>query len=237
MENFVAYFNEQLTGSNFPFLLLILAFLGGLLTSLSPCNLAVLPLIVGYVAGSGERNTRRLIFQLLMFVLGLALVFSSIGVIAALTGKLFISVLSPYWILFIASVILIFGLNMIGLIEFSFPVIVKQFPETFKNHSYLYAFIIGMVFALAATRCSTPILAGIMAATTLSKNVLMGALMLFSFSLGQSLIIVLAGLFTSFLTNVRKLSSITSSINIFAGWLFILFAAMLYYKIFSQFFH
>lgn len=237
MENFVAYFSEQLVSGNLSPVILFLAFLGGVLMSLAPCNLAILPLIIGYVAGSGERNKKRLALQLLMFVLGLGLVFSIIGVIAALTGQLFISILSPYWLIFIASIILVFGLSMVGLFEFNFPVLVKQFPDTFKNHTYLYAFIVGMVFALAATPCSTPILAGIMAATTLSKNALMGALMLFAFSLGQSLIIVLAGLFTSFLANVRKLSSSTNYITIIAGWIFIIFAALLYYKVFAPFFN
>ncbi len=236
MNNLITFFNDQLAAGNFSALLLLLAFLGGVLMSLSPCNLAILPLIIGYVAGSGEKVTHRLIIQLTLFVLGLSLVFTTIGVIAAVTGMVFISLLSPYWILFIASVILVFGLNMVGLIDFNFPVLVKKFPDSLQNHHYLYAFILGMVFALAATPCSTPILAGIMAATSLTQNVIMGALMLFLFSLGQSAIIILAGLFTSFLANLRKFNQFTQYATIIAGWIFILFAFLLYYKIFKPFF-
>jgi len=236
MDKIVELLNFQLAGGNFSILLLALAFLGGILMSLSPCNMAMLPLVVGYVAGSEEKNIRKILLHLGMFFVGFSLVFALIGVIAAMTGRMFSSALNAYWILFIASLILIFGLSMLGVFEFNFPVLVKKYPEKFKKHACLYAFLIGMIFALAATPCATPILAAIMAASTLSKNVLMGALMLFLFSLGQSVIIILAGVFTSFLKNLKKLEFITKYANIFAGFIFILFAFMLYINVFMQFF-
>ncbi len=237
MNNLIELFNTQLAGGNFSFLLLLLAFLGGILMSLSPCNLAILPLIIGYVAGTEEKNLGKILLQLFMFFIGFSLVFAAIGIIAALTGKVFSSVLNAYWILFIASLIFIFGLSMTGLIEFNFPVLVKQFPTQFKNHNFAYAFLIGMVFALAATPCATPILASIMAASTLSKNILMGAIMLFLFSLGQSVIVIIAGLFTSFLKNLKRLEVLTQYANIIAGIIFILFALFLYAKVFLPFFN
>lgn len=236
MNNLTLFFQEQLASGNFSFFLFILAFLLGTITSLSPCNLAILPLIIGYVTGNTNKNRKILILQLAMFVLGLSLIFTVIGIISALTGMVFSSVLNPYWILFIASIILILGLNMIGLIEFNYPVLIKGFPKEITNHKYLSAFIVGTVFALAATPCSTPVLVSIMAAISLSKNLVLAALMLFAFALGQGLIIILAGLFTSFLTKLKKVNEYSQYFIKIAGSLFILFSIYLYIKMFKPFF-
>ncbi len=236
MNSIFSFFHEQLAVGHFSLLLLALAFLGGIVMSLAPCNLAILPLVIGYVVGCSENVNHKLVLQLCLFVVGMSLVFTTIGIISALTGMVFISFLSPYWILFIASVILIFGLNMAGFISFNFPVLIKKYPTVLSNNGYLYAFLIGMIFALAATPCSTPILASIMAATSLSQNILMGALMLFLFSIGQSLIIILAGLCTSFLKHLKRINQYTEYCTRSTGWVFILFAAYLYYKMFKPFF-
>ena len=236
MNRIIDLFNIQLASGHFSLLLLLLAFLGGVLMCLSPCNLAILPLIVGYVAGSEEKKISKILLQLLMFFIGFSSVFAVIGVVAAITGQVFSSVLNEYWILFIASIVLIFGLSMLDVIEFNFPVLVKQFPTQFQGHNYLYALLMGMIFALAATPCATPILASIMAATTLAKNILTGAIVLFLFSLGQSMIVILAGLFTSFLKNIKRLEKITQYANVAAGIIFILFALYLYSKVFYPLF-
>ena len=92
-------------------LFLMVSFLGGVLSSISPCSLGMIPLIVGYVGGYGDSNKFKTFIQLSSFVLGLAVVLSIIGIICALTGQVFVSFGGAYWVLFLASLILIFGLN------------------------------------------------------------------------------------------------------------------------------
>ena len=146
------------------------------------------------------------------------------------------SIGGPYWILIIASLLLVMGLNLVGALELTLPVIVKKMPKSNGQSLFLYPFIVGALFALAATPCSTPILAGIMSFATLSQNMLYAALMLFLFALGQGLIIVLIGVSASFLKNMKRFSSAGEILLKISGVLLILSAIFLYIKIFSRFF-
>jgi len=71
---------------SFSFLGLVLVFLGGLLTSLGPCNIATIPLIVGYVGGSQDLSRGRSFVLSLAFAIGLAITFMVLGLVAALVG-------------------------------------------------------------------------------------------------------------------------------------------------------
>ena len=128
------------------------------------------------------------------------------------------------------------GLNLVGILELQMPVIVKKMPKSNGQSLFLYPFIIGALFALAATPCSTPILAGIMGFATLSQNMVYAALMLFLFALGQGLIIILVGVSASFLKNMRKFSSASEILLKLSGVILILCSIFLYYKVFSRFF-
>ncbi len=154
---------QLMTGSSSFGLLLGISFLGGLIASVSPCSLSMLPLIVGYVGGCSELNPVKTFVQMLFFVLGTAIVFSAIGVICAVTGKVFVSFLGGYFGLILAGIILVMGLKLVGFLDFEIPVLVKELPGSKGKASFLYPVLLGGVFALVGTPCSTPILAGIMA--------------------------------------------------------------------------
>ena len=121
-------------------LFLVVSFLGGVLSSISPCSLGMIPLIVGYVGGYGDSNKFKTFIQLSSFVLGLAVVLTAIGIICALTGKVFVSFGGSYWILFLASLILIFGLNLLGLVELNLSPIVKRIPKGNSASLFVYPF-------------------------------------------------------------------------------------------------
>lgn len=216
-------------------LFLMVSFLGGVLSSISPCSLGMIPLIVGYVGGYGDSNKFKTFIQLSSFVLGLAVVLSIIGVVCALTGQVFVSFGGAYWILFLASLILIFGLNLLDLIELNLSPIVKRIPKGNSTSLFIYPFIVGVLFAFAASPCSTPILAGIMSFAALTKNIVLAGLMLLCFSLGQGVIVVLAGIFTSFLKGIRNFSSISEVLMKISGVLLIIGAILIYIKVFSRF--
>ena len=230
--NLTAYLKTQ----EFSYLFLVISFLGGVLASLSPCSLSVLPIVVGYVGGYSEESGFKTFLQLLSFVLGLSAVLTVIGIICALGGRAFVSIGGAYWVLFVASVILLFGLNLLGVIQFNLPVIVKQMPKGDAHSLFIYPFILGALFALAATPCSTPILVGIMSFASLSANLVYAALMLFMFSLGQGLIIILAGVFTSFVKKVRVFSGVSEVFLKIMGVLLVISAFYIYFSVFSRFF-
>lgn len=239
MESLVQEFSTRMQAGEFSFLFLLVSFLGGVIASLSPCALGVLPIIVAIIGGYGEKSNEgnfKTFVQLLSFVLGLSLVLTVIGIVCALTGRVFMAIGGPYWILIMASLILVMGLNLVGALELPLPVIVKQMPKSKGQSLFLYPLIVGALFALAATPCSTPILAGIMSFATLSQNMFYAALMLFMFALGQGLIIVLIGLSTSFLKNMQRFSRSGEILLKVSGVLLILSSIFLYWKIFSRFF-
>lgn len=227
---------EILQTGQFSFLFLIAAFLGGVLASISPCSLGMLPLIVGYVGGYGDSDKGKTFVQLFSFTLGLALVLTIIGVICAITGSVFSSIGGSYFVLVLASFILVMGMNLLGLIELNLSPIVKRIPQGNSASLFVYPLLVGALFAFAASPCSTPILAGIMGFATLSENLVLAALMLLCFSLGQGLIVILAGVFTSFLKGLRNFSGISEVLMKISGVLLILASALIYVKVFSRFF-
>ncbi|MFA7658564.1 MAG: cytochrome c biogenesis protein CcdA [Candidatus Gastranaerophilaceae bacterium] len=234
MNNYLEMFSQGAAGSgHFGLIMLGVSFLGGLLASVSPCSLAMLPIIIGYVGGYSKGSPAKTFLQMLFFVFGSSLVFATIGVICAVTGKVFISFAPVYFILILASLLMVMGLNIMGLLDFNMPVIIKQIPQSSGKNMVLYPILIGAVFALAGTPCSTPILAGIMAFASMSTNILSAVLMLFMFSLGQGLILVIAGVFTSSLKGFKNFAYISEILLKLSGVLLILSSLYIFYKVFS----
>lgn len=234
MDNYLNLFSQTASSSgHLSLILLAVSFLGGLLASVSPCSLAMLPIIVGYVGGYSHEKPIRIFVQMLFFVLGSSLVFATIGIICAITGKVFISFAPVYFILILSSLLMVMGLNILGVLDFNIPVIIKQIPQGTGQSIVLYPILIGAVFALAGTPCSTPILAGIMTFASLSTNILFAIMMLFMFSLGQGLILIIAGVFTSSLKGFKNFASISEILLKLSGVLLIGSSLYLFYKIFS----
>ncbi len=229
MENYVNLF----TGQGSLLILFSLSFLGGLIASISPCSLAMLPIIVGYVGGYSEAKPLKTLVQMIFFVFGTSIVFSAIGIICAITGKVFISFAGGYFGIVLAAIMLVMGLKLVGFLDFELPVIVKEMPKSEAHNTYLYPVLLGAVFALAGTPCSTPILAGIMAFASLSANIINAILMLFLFSLGQGLILILAGFITSHIKNMKNFYKISDILLKLSGVLLILAAIFIFYKIFA----
>ena len=227
MENLTALFNSQTS----IYILFGAAFLGGLISSISPCSLSMLPLIIGYVGGYSKENPLKTLLQMIIFVIGSGVVFSVIGGICAFTGKLFVG--NPYFTLIVASIILIMGLKILEVIDFELPVIIKEIPQNNFNNEILYPLLLGAVFALIGTPCSTPILASIMGFASISAKVSQAVIMLFLFSMGQGLILIIAGFLTSKLKTGKNVYKVSEGILKFSGGLLVIVALYIFYKIFS----
>ena len=227
MENLASLFsNEQSV-----FYLYLISFLGGLIASVSPCALSMLPIIIGYVGGFAEQKPAKIFLQMLMFVFGSAVIFSIIGVICAVTGKVFAS--NGYFGIILAGILLLMGLKLLNLIDFEIPVLIKEMPKNEGMNTYVYPIILGGVFAIIGTPCSTPILAGIMAFASIGANILNAVIMLFLFALGQGLILIFAGVITSKLKHLNKFYVISDILMKLCGVLLIFASLYIYYKIFA----
>lgn len=228
MENLTQLFTNQSS----IYILFLASFLGGLISSISPCSLSMLPLIIGYIGGYSDAKPMRTLLQMIIFVIGSGLVFAIIGGICAFTGKMFVG--NPYFALIVASVVMIMGLKILGVIDFDLPVIIKEIPQNKVNNDFLYPLILGAVFALIGTPCSTPILASIMAFASMSAKISQSVVMLFLFSIGQGLILVIAGFLTSKLKANENFYKVSEAIMKVSGVLLILVALYIFYKIFGS---
>ena len=227
MENLTQLFSTQSS----IYILFGAAFVGGLISSISPCSLSMLPLIIGYIGGYSDEKPLKTLLQMIVFVIGSGIVFSIIGAICALTGKMFIG--NPYFALIVASIVMIMGLKILGFLEFDLPPIIKEIPKNEFNNDFLYPLILGAVFALIGTPCSTPILASIMAFASISAKISSAVIMLFLFSIGQGLILILAGFITSKIKTSEKFYQLSEKIMKFSGILLILVSLYIFYKIFG----
>ena len=161
---------------------------------------------------------------MLSFSLGLALTMGIIGALCAVGGKVLGSTTSPVFVLFIASLLMIFGLTMVGTIELNIPNFIKKLPQNTKGGIFIYPLIIGIVFALTSSPCSTPILASVMAVASLAKNIYLAVLYLFSFALGECVIIIICALFANVIKQLRMFSQHSEKIMKLSGILLIITA-------------
>ncbi len=112
-----------------------LAFLGGIVTSLGPCNLATIPLIVGFVGGSHDLSRKRSFGLSLAFAVGLAITFMLLGVFAALVGGL-IGAGANWWYYLVAAICFMIGLNMLGVLHFDLPMVFGGLRERIGLEGY-----------------------------------------------------------------------------------------------------
>src|SRR4030066_1032638 len=112
METFLNYLSPSLSEN--PFLAYLGVFIGGILSSSSPCVLATIPLVIGFVGGYSEGDRRKALFYSLTFILGLSLTFTVLGAIASLVGGLF-GMISRTWYFIIGGVAIAIGLHLIGI--------------------------------------------------------------------------------------------------------------------------
>ena len=175
-----------------PWLALVAVFIGGLLTAASPCVLAMIPLTMSFVAGGkpGEGGTLRAAGLSGLFVLGLCLTFTAMGMIAALAGTIYGEV-SVVWSLVVAAVCLVMGLHLMGVLRFTIPAPVNLRP---KVRGALGALILGLLFGVVSAPCAAPMLVVLLTYLAASgSSVVYGGVLLLVYALGHSVLILVAG--------------------------------------------
>jgi len=204
METLMNHLSQSLTEN--PLLAYVGVFLGGILSSSSPCVLATIPLVIGYVGGYSEGDRRKALLYSLTFILGLSLTFTVLGAIASLVGGLF-GVISRTWYFVVGGIAVVIGLQLVGLYEFSLPTPGHLQP---KQRGLLGAFILGLIFGMVSSPCATPILALILTFVATKGKVVYGTSLLFVYALGHCTLIFLAGTATGFAESFIKSKGISN---------------------------
>ncbi len=175
-----------------PWLAIAAVFCGGALTASNPCVLAMIPLMMSFVAGQreGEVGLLRSLGYSLLFVLGLAITFTAMGMAAALAGAMY-GDLSGGWNWVVAAVCLLMGLHLMGILNIRIPALIKAPPRVTGR---LGALLLGLLFGLVSAPCAAPILVVLLTYLAGSgASMAYGGVLLLMYSLGHSLLIIIAG--------------------------------------------
>ncbi len=173
-----------------PWLAAAAVFLGGVTTASNPCVLAMIPLMMGVVAGTNDSPGLKRTFAFsLFFIMGLSVTFTALGLISALMGRMFGDV-GGFWKYLVAAVCFVMGLRLLGLFRFEVGL-----PGTLnvRKGGGLGAFLLGLLFGVVSTPCAVPILAVLLAFVAQKGNVLYGGLLLFVYALGHAALVLVAG--------------------------------------------
>ena len=194
-------------------------FAAGLLTSLTPCMLSMLPITIGYIGGYEAKGRLQAAVQSTWFSLGLATTLAILGILAASLGRVYGQVGLGLPII-VSLIAIIMGLNLLEALPLQLPSfggmewISKDLPQGVRSY------LIGLTFGVVASPCSTPVLASLLAWVATTKDLILGGVLLLSYTAGYVAPLILAGTFTA---SIKKLLELRR----WSGWITPLSGALL----------
>jgi len=204
----------------------LLVFLGGVLTSIGPCNLSMVPVIIGYVGGQQNLTKAKGFWLSTFFTLGSSVTFMLLGVVAATVGGLF-GTESKLLHWFVALVCFAIGLSLLGALKVNFDFMARLQPKRVAVTGLIGAFLLGLVVGLAGSQCGTPVLVAILGIVMAKGKLAYGASLLFAYGLGRGVPVILAGTFTGVIKALPAMERWTGWMNRAAG--VVLIAVGLYF--------
>jgi cytochrome c-type biogenesis protein len=213
------WFAKQDTAN--PLVLMPLAFIGGLIASVSPCILALLPLNLSYIGTRKITSRGDAFVKAGLFVLGNVIILGLFGLVSSFAGAVMVEYRGHINVV-VGAIILIMGFGLLGLIKI-------PLPEINVDGSNFGPFGVGLTFALVSSPCASPVLFAVLAAAGASGSQLLAVLTMASYAFGYTIIIFLASLLTGFAKQANLLLKYSESITKFGSVALIL--AGIYYLI------
>lgn len=203
---------EQSISSPGPFTIIFI-FTAGLLTSLGPCSLSLLPVTIAYIGGTDSKKNEP---KILSFCGGVIFSLVFLGAISGFLGKIYGQLPGSFTII-VSLFAIVMGLNLLGLVKIQLP----NGPslDFIKNNtpSFFTPFVTGTAFGLASSPCITPVLATLLAWVSQAKSPLISIIFLFFFGLGQVTPLLIAGITTKSLKNLLEVRKYSQFIPTFSG--------------------
>ena len=197
-----------------PLLALPVLFAAGVLTSLNPCIYPMIPITAAIVGGqeagaraaAGPRRRLRPLLLTLTYVVGLAAVYSLLGVLAGMTGTLFGGVSTNPWLYFLmGNLLLLSGLVMLEVLPLPIPTTwVDRASRAGTAGRFSGAFVMGAVSGLVAAPCGAPVMAAVLTWVAATKSAALGFVYLLVFSLGMCVLLVAVGLFSGLMARLPR---------------------------------
>ncbi len=205
----------------------------GLVTSLTPCVYPMIPITAGVLGGAGAvgRSRGRTVVMSLVYALGLATVYATLGLIAGLTGTLFGSISANPWAFFaMGNLLLLSGLAMLDAIPVLVPERLLAWAGKFGSQSLGAVFVMGATSGLVAAPCGAPAFAAVLTFVGATQSAGLGFLYLFVFSLGMTALLIVIGIFSGTLAALPKPGRWTVWIKRAAGVLMLAMAEYYFVK-------
>jgi len=206
----------------------LLALLAGVLTSVTPCALSSVPLVIGYVGGTGNKDTKKAFRLSLTFALGMAVTFTVLGTAASLLGKL-MGTSSKWWYIALGILMVLMALQTWEVYNF--------IPSTYltsktTKKGYVGALVAGILGGMFSSPCATPVLVVLLGIVARSGNVAWGVLLLLLYSIGHSVLVLVAGTSVGFVKKVTssgKYGLLSKVLKIAMGGIILLIAFYMFY--------
>lgn len=183
---------------------LLFIFFWGLALNLTPCVYPLIPITTSYFAGQSTGSTAKVFSLALVYVLGMALMYSVLGMLAASSGALFGAALqSPAVLVFIALVMIALALSMFGLYEIRVPMALSNFAGGSRS-GYFGALFMGLTMGIVAAPCIGPVVLGLLTYVAKTANPTLGFWMFFVLALGLGVPYLILGTFSGLLNNLPR---------------------------------
>ena len=199
---------------------LSIAFFAGLISFLSPCVLPLIPGYISYITGTSQdkliKKNNLTVIKTIFFALGFSLVFIALGSTASLIGKFFL-INSGIFKIIAGSIIILFSLQFMGILNFNFMNKELRFFTSKYNNNLYFPFLVGMAFGFGWTPCIGPVLGSILTLAAIEDDLGKSILLLSFYSLGLAIPFIISGIlidkFLLFSKNFRKYISVITKIG------------------------
>ncbi len=178
----------------------LLALVAGVLTSMTPCSLSSVPLIIGYVGGTSVPNTKKAFAYSIVFSAGTAITFVILGIIATSAGTL-IGRSSSTWYIVLGILMVLMTLQTWEIFNF-LPA--TNLLSKNKKRGFIGAFLAGILGGIFSSPCSTPVLIALLAILSGKGNLIWGILLMLLYSLGHSTLVIVAGTSFGFVQKINE---------------------------------
>ncbi len=199
-------------------------YMAGVLVSFTPCIYPVVPITLACIGARGVGSKTKGFTLSLIYVSGMAFTYAILGMIAALSGKLFGQIqTNPWTYLVIGNLFLLMGLSMLGVFSLSIrpPRFITALSRGKKGSGIVGSFLTGAVSGMIVGPCTTPALAVVLGYAATKQNVTLAALLMFVFALGMGTLLILVGTFAGLLAGIPKSGAWMVRISKAFGWILV----------------
>ena len=215
MEKLVTLLNQYLeSGSLIAF---GVVFLAGIITSLTPCIYPLIPIVASYTGSRAEKTAVYSFFVSVFYVLGIAVTFAFLGVLASLGGRVFGNVQTNPWVnLVVGNLFILFGLSLLDVFHFPFLGSLSG-SGSGKGKSIFGAFILGITSGFIAAPCTTAVLGALLTYVSIQQSIVFGGALLFTYAFGMGILLIIIGTFSGFITSLPKAGNWMVGVQKFFG--------------------